>query len=82
MAIVINEAEVLERAAEAVPPLERGDRLTRVEFERRYEAMRSSKKSRADRKQGRVFAVLQEGIASPEHGTFVAAVQKRQQGSV
>lgn len=45
MAMVINEAAARERANGVIPPLEQGDRLTRVEFERRYEAMRHLKKA-------------------------------------
>ena len=36
----------------AVPPLENGDRLTRAEFERRYEAMPERQEGRADRRRG------------------------------
>lgn len=63
MAIVINEAAALERADEAIPPLEQGDRLTRVEFERRYEAMRGLKK--AELIEGRVYM---PSPVKPPHG--------------
>jgi Uma2 family endonuclease len=60
MAIVINEPQ---RAKEAIPPLEQGDRLTRVEFERRYEAMRDLKK--AELVEGRVYM---SSPVKPPHG--------------
>ena len=63
MAIVINEAAALERAKEAIPPLEQGDRLTRAEFERRYEAMRDLKK--AELIEGRVYM---PSPVKPPHG--------------
>ena len=63
MAIVSNEAAALQRAKEAIPPLEHGDRLTRVEFERRYEAMRNLKK--AELIEGRVYM---PSPVKPPHG--------------
>lgn len=63
MAIVINEAAGLQPASEDVPPLEQGDRLTRVEFERRYEAMRGLKK--AELIEGRVYM---PSPVKPPHG--------------
>lgn len=63
MAMVINEAAAPERANGAVPPLEQGDRLTRVEFERRYEAMRHLKK--AELIEGRVYV---PPPVKPPHG--------------
>lgn len=63
MAIAMNEAAVLQRATEAIPPLEQGDRLTRVEFERRYEAMRNLKK--AELIEGRVYM---PSPVKPPHG--------------
>ena len=45
-----------------IPPLEAGDRLTRVEFERRYQRHAGSEKSRAPRR-GRLHAFT--GSASP-----------------
>lgn len=63
MAIVINEAAALERAKEAIPPLEQGDRLTRVEFERRYESMSGLKK--AELIEGRVYM---PSPVKPPHG--------------
>jgi Uma2 family endonuclease len=63
MAIVINEAAALERPKEAIAPLEQGDRLTRVEFERRYEALRDLKK--AELIEGRVYMA---SPVKPPHG--------------
>lgn len=63
MAIVINEAAAREPGKEAPPPLEQGDRLTRVEFERRYEAMRDLKK--AELIEGRVYL---PSPVKPPHG--------------
>lgn len=63
MAIAVNEAAALERAEQAIPPLEQGDRLTRVEFERRYEAMRDLKK--AELIDGRVYM---PSPVKPPHG--------------
>lgn len=63
MAIGINEAAALEPANGAVPPLEQGDRLTRAEFERRYEAMRHLKK--AELIEGRVYM---PSPVKPPHG--------------
>lgn len=55
MAFAITESEAVSRSAatEAVPPLEAGDRLTRAEFERRYQAMPDLKK--AELIEGRVY---------------------------
>ena len=51
--------EAIENPSDgAIPPLENGDRLTRVEFERRYDAMPHLKK--AELIEGEVF------IAGPE----------------
>lgn len=63
MATFINEAAALERANGFVPPLEQGDRLTRVEFERRYEAMPHLKK--AELIEGRVYM---PSPVKPPHG--------------
>jgi Uma2 family endonuclease len=63
MAIVSNETARLQRAKEAIPPLEQGDRLTRVEFERRYEAMPELKK--AELIEGRVYM---PSPVKPPHG--------------
>ncbi len=63
MAIAANEAAALERAKEPTGPLEQGDRLTRVEFERRYEAMRHLKK--AELIEGRVYM---PSPVKPPHG--------------
>ncbi len=41
----VRRLEQVAGAALAVPPLENGDRLTRAEFERRYEAMPHVKKA-------------------------------------
>ena len=46
-----------------LPALLMGDRLTRAEFERRFSALPNIRK---------VLAVLQEGLASPQHANFVA----------
>lgn len=53
----------LQRAKEDIPPLEQGDRLTRVEFERRYEAMPEPKK--AELIEGRVYMM---SPVKPPHG--------------
>jgi hypothetical protein len=45
MAITTETAAPAVRAAEKIPPLENGDRLTRAEFERRYDAMPGLKKA-------------------------------------
>src|SRR6186713_1233172 len=37
--------DLVKPTAEQIPPLENGDRLTRAEFERRYEAMPGLKKA-------------------------------------
>jgi Uma2 family endonuclease len=63
MAIAINETAAIERAKQAIPLLEQGDRLTRVEFERRYEAMRNLKK--AELIEGRVYI---PSPVKPPHG--------------
>lgn len=63
MAIVIEEAATLKRAERAVPPLEQGDRLTRAQFERRYEAMHNLKK--AELIEGRVYM---PSPVKPPHG--------------
>jgi hypothetical protein len=75
-----------------VPPLEAGDRLTRTEFERRYEAMPDLKK--AELIEGvfpglwldpaalvagdaqTVLAALSRGLATPEHTAFVARLNR------
>ena len=69
--------------SEPIQPLENGDRLTRAEFERRYEAMPSLKK--AELIEGEVYVaspvrhnrhskpqVVQQGLSSPEHAEFAA----------
>ena len=56
--------------AEASPPLENGDRLTRAEFERRYEAMPRLKK--AELVEGVVY--LQPTVRCLEHGQPVSAL--------
>ena len=45
MATAIMEPSVCDRRSATLPPLENGDRLTRAEFERRYEAMPELKKA-------------------------------------
>ena len=51
MATVTETALVVRKQDEKnVPELENGDRLTRAEFERRYEAMPRLEESRADRR--------------------------------
>jgi hypothetical protein len=37
--------EAIERTAPSIPPLRNGDRLSRAEFERRYDAMPHLKKA-------------------------------------
>ena len=61
MSILIPPAPPAEppEGWENIPPLENGDRLTRAEFERRYEAMPHLKK--AELIEGEVY------IGSPEH---------------
>ncbi len=56
-----------------LPPLESGDRLTRPEFERRYNGMLHLKKAELIE----VLAVLQEGLASSEHAEFVKLLSKQ-----
>lgn len=63
MAVVINEATARQPAKAAIPPLEQGDRLTRVEFERRYKAMLNLKK--AELIEGRVYM---PSPVKPPHG--------------
>ena len=53
MATAIIEQSVCDRRSATLPPLENGDRLTRAEFERRYEAMPELKK--AELIEGAVF---------------------------
>src|SRR5438445_4802979 len=45
MAFPLTTSPLRASSPEAVPPLENGDRLTRAEFERRYEAMPELKKA-------------------------------------
>ena len=45
MATAIIEQSVFDPRSATLPPLENGDRLTRAEFERRYEAMPELKKA-------------------------------------
>ncbi|HKM54954.1 MAG TPA: Uma2 family endonuclease [Isosphaeraceae bacterium] len=45
MATAIMEPSACDRRSATLPPLENGDRLTRAEFERRYEAMPELKKA-------------------------------------
>lgn len=54
----------------SVPPLENGDRLTRAEFERRYQAM--SKHQKAELIEGRVF--MASPVRARKHGKPHAAV--------
>jgi len=56
----------------AIPILENGDRLTRAEFERRYDAMPELDKAELIEK----GAILQQGIESPEHADFVARLER------
>ncbi len=56
----------------AIPPLEYGDRLTRAEFERRYDAMPALKQ--AELIEG--DAILQQGLHSAEHARFVARLER------
>lgn len=63
MAIVTRDAAAPEPAKAAIPPLEHGDRLTRIEFERRYATMRGLKK--AELIEGRVFM---PSPVKPPHG--------------
>ncbi|NJL09810.1 MAG: hypothetical protein HC908_05295 [Calothrix sp. SM1_7_51] len=75
------------------PLLENGDRLNRVEFERRYAAAPHIKK--AELIEGvvymaveallagnmvQVLAVLQQGLTAAEHEAFVQQLSKRLQG--
>jgi Uma2 family endonuclease len=68
------------RAAEAVPPLQAGDRLTRAEFERRYRAMPHVRK--AELIEGVVYMpspVSNEGHSSPHFDlTTVLGVYRSQ----
>ena len=64
------------------PPLVHGERLTRAEFHRRSEAFPGLWLDPAALLAGdlpRALAVLQQGIATPEHASFVASL--RQSGS-
>src|SRR3989440_10026128 len=49
--------------SEPIPPLENGDRLTRAEFERRYEAMPGLKK--AELIEGKVY--MPSPVKTPSH---------------
>jgi len=61
----------------AIRPLENGERLTRDEFMRRYEAMPDLKNAELIegvvhvRSFDRLLDVLQHGLDSPEHAGFV-----------
>jgi len=63
MATLISQSETRPAQPAGVPPLESGDRLTRSEFERRYEAMRNVK---AELVEGTVY--VQAAIRHREHG--------------
>ena len=65
---IISQAKPI--AQELRPILESGDRLSRAEFERRYE--RSSHIKKAE------LAVLQQGIESQEHRQFVEKYSDRE----
>lgn len=54
-----TEATKPPQADAKIPPLENGDRLSREEFERRYEAMPELKK--AELINGRVYIALENG---------------------
>src|ERR671918_32861 len=45
MAVLTTTSMSMQTRDDVVPPLEQGDRLTRAEFERRYEAMPQLKKA-------------------------------------
>ena len=47
MAVLTTPSMSMQTRDDVVPALENGDRLTRTEFERRYEAMPHLKKNRA-----------------------------------
>ena len=71
-----------------VPPLEPGDRLTRDEFERRFDATPGLTKAElwlATRAMAAgdspgVLAALQTGLASPEHAAFVQQLAAAREG--
>jgi hypothetical protein len=63
MAAPTSPARTASDAPESIPPLENGDRLTRPEFERRYEAMPHLKK--AELIEGVVF--MPSPVRQPEH---------------
>jgi hypothetical protein len=52
---------------EKVPPLENGDRLTRAEFERRYDAMRDLKKAELVEGEVYVGSPVRHGQHSKPH---------------
>lgn len=62
--------EVVNQPAIEIPPLESGDRLTRVEFERRYEAMPHIKK--AELIEGVVY--MASAVRAKRHGQPHAAI--------
>jgi Uma2 family endonuclease len=63
--MAVTDASVLPAAAtENIPPLENGDRLTRAEFERRYDAMPNLKK--AELIQGVVY--VPSPVSFEKHG--------------
>src|SRR5437868_14518803 len=66
MAVLTPRAKPAEptESPEAIRPLENGDRLTRAEFERRYEAMPHLKK--AELVEGIVY--MPSPVRHPEHG--------------
>ncbi len=77
MATLTDTAATEVAAPPSVPPLENGDRLTRPEFERRYDAMPGLKK--AELIEGVVYLPSQ-GLASPEHAEFVTRLQQKAAG--
>lgn len=60
-----------------IPPLENGDRLTRNEFERRYQAMPQIKKAELavsallSGEMTIVLEILQQGLNTSEHQEFI-----------
>src|ERR1041385_5298533 len=63
MAINSDPSAAEPQACEKIPPLENGDRLTRAEFERRYEAMPHLKK--AELIEGVVY--MPSPVRTPSH---------------
>src|ERR1700704_5213014 len=64
MAFPLTTSTLRASSCEAIPPLENGDRLTRDEFERRYEAMPHLKK--AELIEGVVY--LPPPVCDEDHG--------------